>query len=180
LKVSSSNLLLLLDDLLTTYALGEQKEHDRQEPLDVKAILLEQLEEVKYLASLSGKQIKLETDEYLPEITINRANFLRIITNLIHNAIKFGKRDTVIEVVLKTENNLLKCLISNVTEGLDELSDKSVFTRFARATKDAQHPHSSGLGLYLTRKIVESMGGSIEAEIEGSERIRFSVTIPLL
>jgi two-component system, OmpR family, sensor histidine kinase CiaH len=84
------------------------------------------------------------------------------VNNLIDNAIKYSAKETTIEVLLKEENNNITLQVKDEGKGIADEEKRKVFDKFYRtgnaATKGAK---GTGLGLYLTKKIIQNHNGEI-------------------
>jgi signal transduction histidine kinase len=86
------------------------------------------------------------------------------INNLLDNAIKYSAKDDKIHVLLDDQNNKIQLLIKDEGKGIADEEKEKIFDKFYRIgnthTKEAK---GTGLGLYLTKKIVEQHNGKITA-----------------
>lgn len=126
-------------------------------------------ERVDVVALLAGMRERLIDDSSrlrfaLPagpiEMSIDPVRIERVLANLIENALKYGPRD--VPVVVRLEHRDAKVRIA-VTDGGPSLAPRDaalVFERHRRLDSRARHD-GSGLGLYLSRRIVEAHGGTI-------------------
>lgn len=102
--------------------------------------------------------------ETLPNIYLSGDRLLlqMAVNNLIDNAIKYSGKEKKIEVQLKNENDEMKFLIKDEGKGIPDKEKDKIFTKFYRVgnlhTKEAK---GTGLGLYLSKKIIEQHNGSI-------------------
>jgi len=128
-------------------------------------------------------EIELLNEELYVEADKNDLD--RIFTNLLQNAIKYSK--SIFKVSLEKVEDKVVIIFSNNTEGVSEEEFQCLFNRFYM--KDtSRNNSSSGLGLTVTKLLIEEMGGEIKAEIkESGERdkaevkedwIRFTVIYP--
>ena len=120
--------------------------------------------------------LQLNLDEF--EIIGNENLTFRIWQNLIGNAIKFTEENGNIAVTLKTENN--SCLFAVKDDGIgipDEDKDK-IYNMFFTGDK-SHNKEGSGLGLPLTKNIVEKLGGEITFVSERGKGTTFTVRLPL-
>ena len=96
------------------------------------------------------------------QITGDRLLLQMAVNNLLDNAIKYSGKDENITVHLKKENNHIKLLIKDQGKGIPNEEKNKIFNKFYRVgnlpTKEAK---GTGLGLYLTKKIIEQHNGSI-------------------
>ena len=123
-----------------------------------------------YFAALSEKGIV--PDVHLTEQPVfrelNREYLARIFSNLLNNALKYSGGD--LEITLSADGSIT---FSNMAKELSKVETEQLFDRFY--TVEAAH-HSTGLGLYIARTLVERMNGTITAEYSGS---RLTITIKL-
>jgi signal transduction histidine kinase len=108
-------------------------------------------------------------------------NLLRIvITNLVNNAIKYGKNGTEIEIKLREEEGNFLFSIHNEGVGIsrDDI-DNRLFKKFSRLRQTGtEGVKGSGLGLYICKKIVEKHNGKIWVESEPGRGATFYFTLP--
>lgn len=104
-------------------------------------------------------------------ITANAQALRRVFQNVIKNALVHGQNSICIQ--MKQINKMVHILVSNDVKNPDDIDVDKVFERFYKAD-EARSISSSGLGLSIAKELVERMGGSIEARLEGK---RFVVEI---
>jgi PAS domain S-box-containing protein len=103
----------------------------------------------------------------------------QVLVNLLTNAIKYSPQATEILLSLKTTNNNAVVTVKDEGIGLTESQQQQIFTRFYRAEGTANVP-GLGLGLYLTKEIVDRHGGSIGVKSEEGKGSEFWFTLPLV
>lgn len=100
--------------------------------------------------------------------------------NLLGNAIKYGDKSAPIEIGVVACAEGLEVTITNEGEGIAPESLPRLFQRFQRATDGKlAEVKGVGLGLYITRELVEAQGGRITAESTPEGRTTFRFTLPL-
>ena len=105
----------------------------------------------------------IEVEENIKEIISDNVAISRIFSNLIGNMIKHG--GNFVKITLKQEDNLIVTeFINNVTEVTEENLDK-LFDRFY-TVDNSRSDKNTGLGLYITKILVERLGYFIDAKIE--------------
>lgn len=128
----------------------------------------------------SEHKIILDFNQKLPEIFIDKDKFQQIIMNLVENACKYSNKNT--EIIVKTNfapNN--KISIKIIDEGVEikEEDKKKIFEKFSRIDNPlTRSVQGSGLGLYITKTLVENMNGSINVESD-SGKTTFEVLLPI-
>jgi signal transduction histidine kinase len=104
--------------------------------------------------------------------------FEQVVTNLVENAIKYSPESGVVEIEVSRESSNV-VLLSVTDNGIGipvERRDK-LFDRYYRAHADS-HQSGLGLGLYISRQIVDLHGGEIRAEFPDEGGTRFVVELP--
>jgi PAS domain S-box-containing protein len=101
----------------------------------------------------------------------------QVISNLISNAIKYGD-STPVTVALRKQGSKAVLTVSDHGKGISESDQRRIFERFERAVSPSE-VSGLGLGLFISRQIVESHGGDIYVESEPFKGATFTVKIPL-
>ena len=145
--------------------------------LNLKTVDLNKLVEKVYAnlaeqASRHNIQLKLNLDILFP-ITIDEKLGLRVINNLMENAIKYSGEGSTVEVETKDEGDKVKLVVRDNGVGIPEKEIKYIFEKFYRVRND-EIP-GNGLGLFLVKYFVELMGGSILVSSSLNEGTEFSV-----
>ena len=107
---------------------------------------------------------------------------MQIINNLVSNAVKFTDNGYVkISADCTNEDNIcnLKIIIEDTGKGIKKIDMDKLFTKFERLDVEINSDVSgTGLGLTITKKLVDIMNGNIEVESEEGKGTKFIVTIP--
>lgn len=120
-------------------------------------------------------EILPELEEF--EITSNEALLLCVWQNIIGNAIKFTERGGRISVSLTKTDDSLVCEIADNGVGISDEEKEHIFIPFYSGNR-FRNKDGSGLGLSLSQKIVEKLGGTISFESELGKGTTFTVTVP--
>lgn len=117
-----------------------------------------------------------------PHITIrtSRLTISLILSNLLENAIKYSPKDKPIEINVNFNNNQYTISVKDYGFGIKSKDLKRIFKMFYRSQVATQKAISgTGLGLYILRTVIKSMGGTISAKSEGlGKGSTFTVIIP--
>lgn len=112
---------------------------------------------------------------FVPDYTI------RILHNLISNAVKFSKPDSQVEISLKYSSqrtNSLELIIHDTGSGLNEQQRRDIFKPFYQASEDSGFI-GTGIGLSLVKLTIEALGGEIEIESQPDKGSSFIVSLPI-
>lgn len=129
------------------------------------------------------KNIELKTDLQIQEakILISEELLIRVLVNLIDNAIKFSFPQSEIKVRTYSENKKLIVIVSDSGLGFNPEYTNEIFKKFTNRSKPgtANEP-STGIGLYLCKRIVEKYNGTLSASSEGANKgATFSIVFEL-
>ena len=112
------------------------------------------------------------------QIYIDPTKIDRAVSNIIENAIKYSENDSKIEVTLYQERNRACISVRDEGIGISQSEINRIFERFYRVKKDrSRTTGGSGLGLYITKKIIDMHQGEID--IKSIENIGSIFTIKL-
>ena len=106
----------------------------------------------------------------------DRLRLEQVLSNLLTNALKFGA-GAPIEVVVSTRGETARMTVTDNGIGIHDEDRRRIFERFERAVSGETYP-GMGLGLWITREIVEAHGGKIAVESRPGAGARFEVTLP--
>ncbi len=124
---------------------------------------------------------RLDAPEPIPQAFGDPATYLRVVTNLLSNADKFSIEDAPVEVLITTEEALLQVRVRDTGPGIDSADLPKLFQRFSRINRHgvgALIP-GTGLGLYISKQLVEAQGGRIWADSTPGEGSAFCFTVPV-
>ncbi len=171
----------LIDDLLNVSRIVAGKMHiDLQ--LVYPAPLIQQAVD-SLQPTVEAKQLKLTTDldTRLGPVRLDPSRFHQIIWNLMTNALKFTPKKGHIHVGLKRINSHALLQVTDSGEGIDPEFLPFIFDRFRQADSSRSRRHGGlGVGLTITKYLVELHGGTIYAESEGiGKGSTFNITLPI-
>jgi signal transduction histidine kinase len=178
---ASVRLIKIVHDFLEVAALERGVPVELTDGVDMQRVAQEAVEELMPLA----KEKKLALS--LPEgpAVIVRADVDRlkqVVTNLVGNALRYTKQGQV-SVTLTKEDGKAVLRVTDTGAGVSREHQSLLFRKFQQADQGVmtrEHSEGTGLGLYITRLIMESMGGTVDLEhSEAGKGSIFRATIPL-
>ncbi|MBZ4330687.1 ATP-binding protein [Corallococcus sp. AS-1-12] len=108
----------------------------------------------------------------------DRQRLDRVLTNLVSNALKFGRGQPVeVHVNVDEHSHRVQMSVRDHGAGIPAEAQQRLFTRFERVTTDSRAP-GFGLGLYIVRQLVEAHGGTIRVHSRPGEGSEFTVELP--
>jgi signal transduction histidine kinase len=102
----------------------------------------------------------------------------RVVVNLLTNALKYSPAEALVQVRLAHVGDAVVLEVVDCGIGIDPESIKLLFGRYYRTATGRATAAGSGLGLYITRLIVEAHGGHIDVSSEVGKGSRFKVVLP--
>lgn len=101
---------------------------------------------------------------------------LQILLNLIGNAIRYSPEGTQIRIVTELQGDMARITVTDEGDGLSESAQKRIFDKFERLGR--QGDGGSGLGLYISRRLANAMGGSLTVASSEGQGASFTLEIP--
>jgi signal transduction histidine kinase len=152
-------------------------------PIVLKDISMMMLELFEPLMLQNQHRFEADIDKSIV-VLADEVRLKQILHNLISNALRYSPPQTLIRIATKKDLEERKVVIQIIDQGLGIPHDKQsvIFDRFVRLERDMHGMiRGSGLGLYITRQLVEAMGGTITVESTGveNEGSTFTFTLPL-
>lgn len=177
---SNDDLLHMVNSLLEVYRYEADCKQINFDKINISDLVRNVVQELMPLAEEKGLILKSNLgndnseDSELSTILADRIEIKRVLTNIIGNAIKFTKTGSI-EVNLKLDSETAEIKIQDTGHGISLEEQAILFERF----RPGKHKNSgSGLGLYLSRRIVEAHKGSINVESEPGNGSVFTISLP--
>ena len=169
-------LAVLVDGLLDVSRIGEGRLSLALEEVDVAELVRETAQAMAPQAERAGSALEVEAPAHAVG-TFDRVRLGQAVTNLLSNAIKFGA-GRPIHLLLTATADKVRLTVSDEGIGIAPESLERIFNRFERGVSE-RHYGGLGLGLYLTRQIVEALGGTITVQSEPGRGATFRVELPV-
>jgi signal transduction histidine kinase len=151
----------------------------RLEPLKLRAEIERIVELHQYIADQRGVKIQVFFSLGFPDVIIgDRLKITRIIYNLLGNALKFTRKNSVVQVRIEQESESWKLTVKDEGNGIPSGQLKKIFDPYV-TERSAQNPEGVGLGLYITKHLVEILGASIGVSSQLNKGATFEVSFTL-
>ena len=166
----------MIDNLTEITRFAAQSVTLDTEPVALGAYLTRLIEESTGV--LDTHRIVLELPPDLPMVTADPRQLERILLNLLTNAEKYSAPDTPIHLRAEQQDGEVMIAVRDQGQGIPPEDLPHIFERFYRA-EHGRKAEGIGLGLYITRALVEAHGGRIRVESEPGKGSTFSFTLPI-
>jgi signal transduction histidine kinase len=171
-----------IDDLLKVSQIEENNFPYEMKEVDIKNLLENTLKEFEAELKIKNKKVNYQNKlEKNIKIIADPDRLNTVFRNLIENAISYGTKDTDVEVSIQTEGEYILIQVENYGIGIAKEDEEKIFIKFFRAENAiSTKPNGIGLGLYISRKIIEYHKGKI-IPFSNDEKGKtvFSVYLPI-
>lgn len=174
---SNEALYKLVQTLLDVYRYDSGAKKLTLAPHDLSSIVNQVVNELSSLADGKDVSLKCILPANLQEVVCDAEEMRRVIQNLLDNSLKFTPSGGSVTITLTQEKSLTTIEIADTGKGIREEDMPKLFQRFWQASSSGRYYASTGLGLYLCRKIVELHGGQIWCVSKIGKGSRFIFTI---
>ncbi|WP_430965605.1 PAS domain-containing sensor histidine kinase [Spongiimicrobium sp. 2-473A-2-J] len=167
----------ILNDFLSVERLETGKVNYRFTTFPLSKLVNQVIYDANMLLKV-GQQIQYpeQIDDFV--ITCDEKILELILSNLVHNAIKYSSEDTVIDIQIRQKGNNLIMKIIDQGMGIPESDQKFIFNRYFRA-KNALLSQGTGIGLNIVKQHIENLGGCITFNSQENKGSTFTVEIPM-
>jgi len=157
-------------------------------PIEVSRVELDQIltevwDSLKLHAEKHDAMLDFEWTQPAGVIETDSRRFKQIVKNLAGNSCKFrdpdGKRKNEVRVKVQREENHLTIVVSDTGRGMKVEEQNKLFIKFQKLSSHEGNNSGTGLGLVITKSLVELMGGTIDFESEFGVGTTFTVKLPL-
>ncbi|NTW22743.1 HAMP domain-containing histidine kinase [Candidatus Falkowbacteria bacterium] len=175
---SNERLIVLINDLLEIARTESGHSSISVKPITLSPIIKDEIERYSQLAK--GQKIKIEylPNEHIPEVMANEDKLKEITSNLITNAIKYGKNGGNVIISHELRNGAVVTHVADDGIGINAEDQKNLFQKFFRCSGSACSVAGTGLGLFITKELIERMDGKIWVTSEPGHGSTFSFKLP--
>jgi len=184
IEEQSNRLIHLVENMLSVTKLQSTKNNLIFNEINVVPIIEQIIAVVK--AQYPNQKFEFDYRSNTQNIFVDKDRFQQIMTNLLENSAKYSTGENFTRIQVLSDCNSAVIKISNTGIGIEKDDYDKIFTKFARIDNPlTRKVQGSGLGLYITKNLVEKMNGKISVDsqpIPGSDlhTITFTVEFPIL
>jgi signal transduction histidine kinase/CHASE3 domain sensor protein len=175
---NTDRLIRLINDILDIEKIESRKIEMHMEALPLIPLLHQAIDANRAVCEQNDIELKLVLQQLDGQVRVDRERFLQVMTNLISNAAKFSPPETTVHIGAVRQGNTLRISVSDHGPGISKKFQSRIFGKFEQAdSSDTRAQGGSGLGLSITKAIVEMFGGSISFNTS-SNGTTFLVDLP--
>lgn len=165
----------MVNDLLDVVSIEAGQLEVLFEQADVGKLLRDTLDAFEPLASAKGISLLCDMADSPHLATMDGGRILQVLANLVSNAIKFAPAGSQVSIVVAIDKTQIEFAVSDTGIGIAEEALEAVFDRFHQVSKDRR---GLGLGLHISKCIVEAHGGKLWAESKLAAGSTFRFVLP--
>lgn len=179
IKSRLSDLMKLIHTWLRVISAEDiEKIRDEFKPTSITTVISKSIESVQPHAMRKDIEIVASVDKTLEPVNGDEGTLVEAVVNLLGNAIKFSRLGSEIEVTVEGQEDNILISVTDTGVGISKEDLPLIFNDFYMGKSGHVAEAGSGLGLALTRRIVEAHNGSISVESELGEGSTFTICLP--
>lgn len=181
MTLSIDTLASLINNLLNVSRIERNSLKLDMAVVDLGKILEIKVDELQNSARSKGQTLSfVKTTEHITYVVADHFRIGEVITNLVGNAITYTRPGGTIRVTLEQKDNSLLVSVIDTGEGIPQVAIPKLFSKFFRVSGELeQGSKGTGLGLYISKSIIEMHKGHIGVESEFGKGSRFYFTLPI-
>jgi signal transduction histidine kinase/CheY-like chemotaxis protein len=178
---NGKSLLQLINDILDVAKIEADRLTLKLAPLNVKLVVDAAVGNLALRAAQKGVQLTADVDPRIPEVTSDEVRLLQILNNLVSNGVKFTDQGSVTVTARLVHPRRLSLTVRDTGIGMDAKDVSNLFTEFFQtAEARARKQEGTGLGLVITKRLVEALGGTVAVQSERGVGTTFTVELPIV
>jgi PAS domain S-box-containing protein len=178
---SGKHLLHVINDVLDLAKVEAGKMELTAEAFSIAKAVDDVYAALELTAQKKQLQISIRLDLDFDKVTLDRNRFKQVLYNLFSNAVKFTDEGGSVEVVTtKIDKDRFQLVVADTGIGIKPEDLKRLFKQFEQINPGQRRGQGTGLGLALTRRIVELQSGAIDVESEFGKGTKFTIVLPMV
>jgi signal transduction histidine kinase len=177
--LNAERLTRILNEVLDLSKIEAGKMELLRRSMSLHEIFTDLLEGFQPLAQLKSISMEVTPTEGMPTVHADRDKLYEVLANLLDNAIKFTPTGGRVQIGAQIlDSRYIKVGVSDTGCGISEEHLLKIFDKFYRVQSSSEHVAGAGLGLAITRGLVELHGGTIAVESASGKGSHFYFTLP--
>ena len=180
IETSSHQMFELITNLLDVNAIESGKFNMIIQPTNILPILEKVINHYRLVANEKNIEISLQIIDYELVAQVDASMLQQVIDNLVSNAVKYSPQYKKIYIRVIRSNDFIRCEVQDQGPGLNTEEQQKLFHKFARLSpQPTANENSTGLGLFIAKKLLEMMEGQIWCETKEGQGATFIFKVPI-
>ena len=175
---NSERLLRLINDLLDASKIEAGKLTIRKQPCDPARMLERAVAGMTGYAEEYGVMVTTDFARGLAPVVVDPDRVEQIMSNLLSNAVKYSHRGDSVTVRARSEGAYLRVDVNDTGVGIPSSALPRLFEKFSQVDRGGRNRPGTGLGLVISKGLIEAHGGSISVSSTEGEGTTFTFTLP--
>ena len=170
---------LILDDLLDVMSLRAGSPRLQKGPILIQPVITGVIDMLQFIVEVKPVKISMQVSEDFPPVVADENRIIQIVFNLLHNAVKYtNEGEIIVRAFIKEDRAYI--VIADTGVGIDENMKSRLFKPYEQATDyETMNEGGFGLGLSITKQLVELHGGTLEVSSIVGEGSKFTFSLML-
>ncbi len=177
-KTTASEMITMVNDFLNNFSV-DNLQKNKGKKSDLGEIVNDVYRSYQFIAEKRGIVFRFKKAAGTPIVNINKKNLMIELKNVVDNSFEYTPNGGQIELGYQRRGNAAEITVTDSGIGIPENARKNVTKKFFRAENAKKRGQGSGLGLYITKKIMEKYGGKIFIESKENKGTTVVLRIPL-
>jgi PAS domain S-box-containing protein len=173
---SARRLARMAEDLLDASGVELGRVRLHRDAVDLSRFVTNLVDELR--PSLRGHAVEVDVPALPVTVSVDPLRMAQVVTNLLDNASKYSRPRTPIHVALREDAGGAALTVADEGEGIDPAGMPRLFDRFFQARRAREQKEGLGLGLYISKGVVDAHGGRLSAESTPGVGSTFRVWLP--
>jgi two-component system phosphate regulon sensor histidine kinase PhoR len=174
----TDRLTRIIEELLDLSRIEAGRLKLNPKPFQLMDLIYKNIESIQVQARAKDVVIEQRIPRGLPPVYADRDKTAQIIINLLGNAVKYNKKGGKVTISAFEDDGHVKVEVEDTGVGISEKDLPHMFEKFYRAEKTSSEAPGTGLGLALSKSLVEVQGGKMNIESIADKGSKFSFTLP--
>ncbi len=178
---NSERLIHLINDILDLDKISAGKMQFKNKVVNLVSVVTQAIDSNKGYGDQFGVTFNLITNpDEIIIVRIDEKRMAQVMSNLFSNAAKYSPKNGQVKISIQTQDNRVCISVHDDGKGIPEEFKSRIFNKFAQAdSSDTRQKGGTGLGLNITKAIIENMRGNISFESAAGQGTTFHIELPL-
>ena len=181
IQLSGNNLLLIINDILDLSTVEAGKIDLSIEKMSIANVINESIAIIEDIAKQKKIQVITEIEPGPDIIEADKNRIRQVLFNILNNAVKFSKPQGIVTITTRKEGDMAHISVSDTGIGIKEEDIGRLFKEFEQIDRGASRKYGgTGLGLVISKKLIELHGGKIWIKSKYGEGTTFTIALPIV